>query len=205
MTERANLFLVDDNPAVRHALRLFLESRGFIVHEFSSAEALLEVIAAGETGVIIVDLRLDGMSGLDLQAELKSRDIHLPTVFITGHGSIRDSVSALKEGAVDFIEKPFDNEVLLRSIHDALRCEQSVREQRCVKRDLLDKFATLTPREQEVLTYVVDGVSNKGLAERLGVSSRTIEVHRARIMAKMGAGSLPELVRMALLIGIVSP
>jgi two-component system response regulator FixJ len=205
MTERENLFLVDDNHAVRHALRLFLESRGFIVHEFSSAEALLDVIAPGDTGVIIVDLRLEGMSGLDLQAALKSRGIDLPTVFITGHGSIRDSVSALKEGAVDFIEKPFDNEVLLCSIHDALRCEQSVREQRCVKQDLLDKFATLTPREQEVLTYVVDGVSNKGLAEQLGVSSRTIEVHRARIMAKMGAGSLAELVRMALLMGIAVP
>ena len=164
-----------------------------------------DVIAPGDTGVIIVDLRLEGMSGLDLQAALKSRGIDLPTVFITGHGSIRDSVSALKEGAVDFIEKPFDNEVLLCSIHDALRCEQSVREQRCVKQDLLDKFATLTPREQEVLTYVVDGVSNKGLAEQLGVSSRTIEVHRARIMAKMGAGSLAELVRMALLMGIAVP
>ncbi|MCG6864635.1 MAG: response regulator [Thiogranum sp.] len=205
MTERENLFLVDDNHAVRHALRLFLESRGFVVHEFSSAEAFLEVIAAGDTGVIIVDLRLDGMSGLDLQAELKSRGIDLPTVFITGHGSIRDSVSALKEGAVDFIEKPFDNEVLLRSINDALRCEQSLRERRGVKRDLLDKFSTLTPREQQVLTYVVGGISNKSLAEQLGVSSRTIEVHRSRIMAKMGACSLPELVRMALLMGIALP
>ena len=205
MTEREDLFLIDDNHAVRHALRLFLESRGFVVHEFSSAEAFLEVIAAGDTGVIIVDLRLDGMSGLDLQAELKSRGIDLPTVFITGHGSIRDSVSALKEGAVDFIEKPFDNEVLLRSINDALRCEQSLRERRGVKRDLLDKFSTLTPREQQVLTYVVGGISNKSLAEQLGVSSRTIEVHRSRIMAKMGACSLPELVRMALLMGIALP
>jgi len=205
MTERENLFLVDDNHAVRHALRLFLESRDFVVHEFSSAEALLEVIAAGDTGVIIVDLRLDGMSGLELQAELKSRGIDLPTVFITGHGSIRDSVSALKKGAVDFIEKPFDNEVLLRSINDALRCEHSLRERRGVKRDLLDKFSTLTPREQQVLTYVVSGISNKSLAEQLGVSSRTIEVHRSRIMAKMGACSLAELVRMALLMGIVLP
>ena len=205
MTERESLFLVDDNHAVRHALRLFLESRGFVVHEFSSGEALLEVIAAGDTGVIIVDLRLDGMSGLDLQAELKSRGIDLPTVFITGHGSIRDSVSALKEGAVDFIEKPFDNEVLLRSINDALRCEQSLRERRGVKRDLLDRFSTLTPREQQVLSYVVGGISNKSLAEQLGVSSRTIEVHRSRIMTKMGACSLPELVRMALLLGIMLP
>lgn len=205
MTERESLFLVDDNHAVRHALRLFLESRGFVVHEFSSAEALLEVIAAGDTGVIIVDLRLEGMSGLDLQAELKSRGIDLPTVFITGHGSIQDSVSALKKGAVDFIEKPFDNEVLLRSINDALRCEQSLRERRGVKRDLLDRFSTLTPREQQVLSYVVGGISNKSLAEQLGVSSRTIEVHRSRIMAKMGACSLPELVRMALLLGIMLP
>jgi len=106
---------------------------------------------------------------------------------------------------VDFIEKPFDNEVLLRSINDALRCEQSLRERRGVKHDLLDKFSTLTPREQQVLTYVVGGISNKSLAERLGVSSRTIEVHRSRIMAKMGACSLAELVRMALLMGIVLP
>ena len=205
MTERESLFLVDDNHAVRHALRLFLESRGFVVHEFSSGEALLEVIAADDTGVIIVDLRLDGMSGLDLQAELKSRGIDLPTVFITGHGSIRDSVSALKMGAVDFIEKPFDNEVLLRSINDALRREHSHRERRGVKHDLLKKFSTLTPREQQVLSYVVGGISNKNLAEQLGVSSRTIEGHGSRLMAKMGACSLAELVRMALLMGIVLP
>ncbi len=203
MSKRETLYLVDDNDAVRHALRLFLESRNFPVQEFSSAESLLASIDPRATGLLVLDLCMQGMSGLELQAKLKASDIQLPIIFITGHGNVQDSVNALKAGAVDFIEKPFDNEVLLDSIRRALQQERQQREQRRVLQELTRKFERLTPREREVMKYIVNGTSNKHLAELLGVSSRTIEVHRSRIMSKMGARSLPELVCMALSIGVI--
>jgi FixJ family two-component response regulator len=205
MTRNDTIFLVDDNDAVRHALRLFLECRNFRVRDFASAESLLESIRNDDTGVLVVDVRMNGMSGLELQTSLTARNIDLPIIFITGHGSIQDSVSALKAGARDFIEKPFENTVLLESINQALQEERSRNEVRAVKTSLTGRFERLTPREREVMRHIVDGVSNKHLAELLGVSSRTIEVHRSRIMAKMGASSLPELVRMALSIDLIQP
>jgi len=203
MTERESIFLVDDNAAVRHALCLFLECKNFHVRDYASAEALLASIDKNDTGVLVLDLCMQGMSGLELQSELGSRGIELPIIFITGHGNVHDSVQALKEGAADFIEKPFDNEVLLNSIKQALQQERTRRELRAIKFELTSKFERLTPREREVMKYVVNGSSNKNLAELLGVSNRTIEVHRSRIMAKMGASSLPELVCMALSIGLI--
>ncbi len=203
MTKRETLYLVDDNAAVRHALRLFLESRQFQVLEFASAEALLAGVDPNANGLLVLDLCMQGMSGLELQAKLKASDSHLPIIFITGHGSVQDSVHALKAGAADFIEKPFDNEVLLESIRQTLHQERALREQRAIRAELTHKFERLTPREREVMKYIVNGTSNKHLAELLGVSSRTIEVHRSRIMSKMGATSLPELVWMALSIGII--
>jgi RNA polymerase sigma factor (sigma-70 family) len=203
MTERHNVFLVDDDDAVRDALRLFLESRGFVVHEFASAEALLAKISEDGSGVIVLDLRLKGLSGLELQSELKSRGIELPIIFISGHGTVSDCASALRQGATDFIEKPFDNDVLLRHIEQGLQQESTRKHQRLTRRTLETRLAKLTPREKEVMQYVVEGVSNKQVAERLGVSSRTIEVHRSRIMLKMGATSLPELVRMAVTTGML--
>jgi RNA polymerase sigma factor (sigma-70 family) len=140
------------------------------------------------------------MSGLELQTELKSRNIYLPIIFISGHGNIQSSVSAMKEGAVDFIEKPFDNEELLASIRYTFKKEAEKNELNSIKSALTKKLETLTPREQEVMGYVVDGVSNKQMAALLGVSDRTIEVHRSRVMAKMAAHSLPELVRMSVLL-----
>jgi len=204
MNERETVFLVDDNDAVRHALTLFLECKNFQVRAFSSAEDLLLVIDEKATGVLVLDLCMKGMSGLELQSSLNSRNITLPVIFITGHGRIQDSVQALKDGATDFIEKPFDNEVLLESIKRALLQERSQRELRAVRKTLTDKYQLLTPREREVMAYIVNGTSNKHLAELLGVSSRTIEVHRSRIMSKMEASSLPELVCMALSLGIIS-
>jgi|AP12_2_1047962.scaffolds.fasta_scaffold20560_2 two-component system response regulator FixJ len=205
MSDNATIFLVDDNDAVRHAVRLFLECRNFNVREFASAESLLESIRDGDSGVLVVDVRMNGMSGLELQNKLNTRHIDLPIIFITGHGNIQDSVSALKAGARDFIEKPFENDVLLESINQALQEEASRKEMRAVKTSLTRRFESLTPREREVMQYIAEGISNKHLAELLGVSSRTIEVHRSRIMAKMGANSLPELVRMALSINLIEP
>lgn len=199
MSEANRIFLVDDDDAVRDALGLYLEREQFTVDKYQSAEALLEVISDNDSGVLVLDLRMDGMSGLELQKQLKARGMALPIIFITGHGNVQNSVSAMKEGATDFIEKPFENEALLESIHKAQREEDILKQQRFQKSRLLEKYQDLTSREKEVMEYVVEGVSNKQLAVLLDVSNRTIEVHRSRVMKKMGATSLPELVRMSLL------
>jgi len=200
MKQTDSIFLVDDDDAVRHALKLYLERENFIVHDYPSAEALLEIVDRKYASLLVLDIRMNGMSGLELQTELKSRDIYLPIIFITGHGNIQSSVSAMKDGAADFIEKPFDNEELLASIQYTFRKEEEKKELNSVKSALIEKLETLTPREREVMGYVVDGVSNKQMAVLLGVSDRTIEVHRSRVMAKMAANSLPELVRMSVLL-----
>ena len=200
MKQTDSIFLVDDDDAVRHALKLYLERENFIVHDYPSAEALLEIVDRKYASLLVLDIRMNGMSGLELQTELKSRDIYLPIIFITGHGNIQSSVSAMKDGAADFIEKPFDNEELLASIQYTFKKEEKKKELNSVKSALIEKLETLTPREREVMGYVVDGVSNKQMAVLLGVSDRTIEVHRSRVMAKMGANSLPELVRMSVLL-----
>ena len=200
MKQTDSIFLVDDDDAVRHALKLYLERENFIVHDYPSAEALLEIVDRKYASLLVLDIRMNGMSGLELQTELKSRDIYLPIIFITGHGNIQSSVSAMKDGAADFIGKPFDNEELLASIQYTFRKEEEKKELNSVKSALIEKLETLTPREREVMGYVVDGVSNKQMAVLLGVSDRTIEVHRSRVMAKMAANSLPELVRMSVLL-----
>ena len=195
MARNRTVYLVDDDEAIRHALRLFLESVNFTVREFASAEAFLDGIGETGHGVLVLDLRMKGISGLELQAQLKARGMELPIIFISGHGDVQLSVIAMKAGAVDFLEKPFENSVILNSLNEAFtREERRIREleriaeiERCCDR--------LTPREREVMKYIVKGMSNRMLAEHLGLSNRTIEVHRARVMSKMGADSLPDLVR----------
>jgi len=202
MSRPDSIFLVDDDDAVRHALKLYLERENISVHDFSSAEALLETIDDKDGSLLVLDIRMKNMSGLELQTELKRREIDLPVIFITGHGDVQSSVLAMKEGAADFIEKPFENEILLDSIQRAFIESSKQNEQKALKAALKARFESLTPREQEVMGYVVDGVSNKQMATLLGVSDRTIEVHRSRVMTKMSATSLPKLVRMAVTLGI---
>jgi FixJ family two-component response regulator len=195
MASNRTVYLVDDDEAIRHALCLFLETVNLTVREFASAEAFLEGISKSEHSVLVLDLRMRGMSGLELQAQLKARGIEIPIIFISGHGDVQLSVIAMKAGAVDFLEKPFENSAILNSLNEAFAKEESrIRE--------LDRIAkiekrcdSLTPREREVMKYIVKGMSNRTLAEHLGLSNRTIEVHRARVMTKMGAESLPDLVR----------
>lgn len=196
------VFLVDDDDAVRHALRLYLECNNFVVREFECAQAMLDQVRAEDVGVLVSDLRMSGISGLDLQAELVARGIDLPIIFITGHGSIKDSVRAMKAGATDFIEKPFENEVLLGSIEQVLARRGKGDRRKLPRSELKIRYSSLTPREQEVMHYVVDGVSNRQMANKLQVSDRTIEVHRSRVMHKMGAENLPELVRMSMALGL---
>ena len=195
MTIKRHVFLVDDDLAVCHALSVFLESCGYFVRTFPSAEAFLAGAAGLKDGVMLLDQRMTGMSGLDLQTELARRHINQPIIFITGHGDVRMSVRALKAGAIDFLEKPFSNNDLLASIREAFLHADEHKKHRDEIAEMRRRYASLTVREREVMRHVVAGLSNRHLAEQLGVSDRTIEVHRSRGMKKMGADSLPDLVR----------
>jgi RNA polymerase sigma factor (sigma-70 family) len=195
MPANRTIFLVDDDAAVCHALSVFLNASGYGVRTFSSAEAFLRQVDEVAEGVMLLDQRMTGMSGLELQAELSRLGTSLPIIFITGHGDVQMSVKAIKAGAIDFLEKPFSNEDLLASVQEAfLHADRSKKYQNRIA-DVRNRIASLTGREREVMQHVVAGISNRNLAERLGVSDRTIEVHRSRVMKKMGAESLPDLVR----------
>jgi two-component system response regulator FixJ len=202
MNMNTTIFLVDDDPGVRDALTVFLESSGFTVRRFESAEAFLAKTADAEHGVLVLDQRMGGMSGLELQKELKARGLDLPTIFITGHGDVQMSVTAMKEGAVDLLEKPFRNCDLLAGIEAALARQEAHQAHSARRAAAQGKYRSLTPREREVMEYIVQGEPNRTIAEHLGVSVRTVEVHRAKVMEKMRAESLPDLVRLAALVGI---
>lgn len=186
-----NIFLVDDDAAICHALSVFLAASGYRVRTYHSAETYLDEVECTMDGIILLDIRMAEMSGLELQTELTKRGVSLPIVFITGHGDVRMSVNAIKNGATDFLEKPFSNENLLNSIGEAFSHADDSN-MRC---QLMKRHATLSEREREVMQHVVAGMSNKDIAELLGLSRRTIEVHRHNLMKKMGAESLVDLVR----------
>ena len=190
------IFLVDDDAAVRDALRLYLEGSDFAVKTFDSAEAFLGKIGEMGRGVLVLDQRMTGMSGLELQSELKGKGVELPIIFITGHGDVPMSVRAMKGGAADFLEKPFRNSDLLASIEQVLAQDEAKMEENLYQARATVKCNRLTPREKEVMAHIVRGQSNKSIAQLLGVSMRTVEAHRGRVMEKMGARSLPDLVRM---------
>ena len=189
------VYLIDDDAAVCHALSVFLDASGYRIRIFSSAEDFLSAITADLQGVMLLDQRMTGMTGLELQAELGSHGVKLPIIFITGHGDVRMSVKAIKAGAVNFLEKPFSNEELLAALQEAFATAGKSKKLQDEIAGLRKRHASLTEREREVMQYVVAGMSNRRLADKLGVSDRTIEVHRARGMKKMGAQSLPDLVR----------
>jgi RNA polymerase sigma factor (sigma-70 family) len=202
MSNHRTVYLVDDDAAVRHALGTFLSSAGYSTMSFDSAEAFLESVDATASGILVLDQRMTGMTGVELQQVLAGHGIDLPVIFITGHGNVAISVMAMKAGATDFIEKPFSNEALLSSIQGAFRKLEAQQKEHDRKYAINRRYETLTPREKEILVYIVEGTSNKDLAERLQISNRTIEVHRSRIMHKMQADNLPDLVRMAVICDI---
>ena len=195
MASRKTVYLIDDDAAIRHALELFLESAGYQVSAYASGREFLESYDNDIEGVLLLDQRMPGMSGMELQRRLAQLGVYLPIIFITGHGDIQMSVAAMKAGAMDFLEKPFDNSELLKRIEEALRKATEKRREWEQCSEMEKRCATLTSREQEVMKYIVQGMSSRAIAEQLGVSNRTIEVHRARVMTKMGADSLPDLVR----------
>jgi two-component system response regulator FixJ len=201
MSQEETVFVVDDDEAMRSSLQWLIESMGMRVETFDSATAFLDAFVPGRAGCLLLDVRMPGMSGLELQAYLARREQHIPVIIITGHGDVSMAVKAMKNGAVDFIEKPFDDEALIVSIRNALQHDEKQRALWAQRSDLKARKAELTPREHEVMDMVTDGKSNKEIALALGVSAKTVEVHRARVMDKMRADSLAELVRMAMIAG----
>ena len=201
ITERPVVFVVDDDSRVRDALSSLLASAGLDVAVFASATEFLEADKPDAPACLVLDLELPDINGLELQKELAEREAP-PIVFITGHGDIPSSVKAMKAGAVEFLCKPFGDEELLQAIDAAVALDRTARSTRSAHADLRRRYKRLTPREREVLTYVVAGFANKRTAGELGTSEVTIGVHRGQIMRKMGARSLAELVRFADTLGI---
>ena len=198
--QRGVVFIVDDDEALRDSLRWLIESVGLRVETHASADSFLQSYYPGQSGCLLLDVRMPGMSGLELQEQLESRSVRLPVVIITGHGDVAMAVRAMKAGAVDFIEKPFDDEVLLASIRRALSLDAEQRRSRAAQADILARLAQLTRREHQVMELVTSGMANKQIAAELNVSAKTVEAHRAHVMEKMQASSLAELVRMSMLV-----
>jgi len=197
------VFVVDDDPSVRKGLRRLLKSAGYGVETFASAEDFLALDKSGYgPACLILDLQMPGMNGLDLQDELTNQNHIMPIVFVTGHGDIPSSVKAIKKGAVEFLCKPFDDEKLFDAVEEALIKDAKARTVLEEKESIRQRLSTLTPREYEILTHVIAGLLNKQTAYVLKISEKTVKVHRARIMEKMGVDSLAQLVRLAEKVGV---
>jgi len=196
MTRAPVVFVVDDDPSVRSSLKFLLSSVGLQVESFESAETFLQRKAPDSPSCLVLDVRLRGLSGLDFQRELAAREIRIPIVFVTGHGDIPMSVRAMKDGAIEFLTKPYRDQDLLDAIRIALERDRTRREQEKDLTDLQQRFDSLTPREQEVISMVVSGMLNKQIAGELGTAENTVKVHRSRAMEKMNAQSFADLVRM---------
>jgi FixJ family two-component response regulator len=203
MTEQPpTVVVIDDDASIRDALRSLIRSVGLQIKLFASPRDFLQGKEPDAPSCLVLDVRLPGKSGLDFQRELAEANIHIPIIFITGHGDIPMSVRAMKEGAVEFLTKPFRDQDLLDAIQVALERDRVRRQRETEIKMLRERFASLTPREREVLPLVVSGFLNKQVAAEIGTTEATVKVHRSQLMRKMGAESLPDLVRMAEKIGI---
>ena len=199
----ASVFVVDDDPSVRKSLTRLIESAGYTVEAFASARDFLKAATAGGPCCLVLDVRMPGMTGLDLQRTLAQAVHRIPIVFVTGQGDIPMTVTAMKAGAVDFLTKPFAARDLLDAVHRAVEKDTRNLGTEARSRSLHARVETLTPRERQVFALVVTGMLNKQIAAQLGVVEKTVKVHRARVMDKMGAGSLAELVRLADAAGVI--
>ncbi|MBT8445709.1 MAG: response regulator transcription factor [Gammaproteobacteria bacterium] len=196
----ATVFIVDDDAAVRDALTLLIESVGLACRAFESAADFLEGHGEDDRGCLILDVRMPGMSGLELQDRLVQEGVVLPTIFISGHADVSMAVHAMRAGAFDFLEKPFNDQTLIDRVNAALEHDSEIRSLQRVRQDIVQREATLTPREREIMGLVTGGNMNKTIAADLGLSERTVEIHRSHVMEKMQAGSLAELVRMQVIL-----
>lgn len=192
------VFVVDDDDAVRDSVCLLLRSADLVAEGFPSAAAFLEAYDVERSGCLVADIRMPGMNGLELQEKLRRSHCILPVIFVTGHADVRTAVLVMQRGALDFLEKPFDDRDLLESVHHALERDAANRQELAAHEQILERISRLTPRERDILDRIVDGDPNKAMAHDLGISERTVEIHRSHVMTKMGAESLPHLVRMVL-------
>ena len=193
----ATVFVVDDDPLIRDALKILIKSVGLKVHTFSSAQEFLDHSPPDLPCCLVLDVRMPLLSGLDLQDELAKRDLTIPVIFITGHGTVPLSVRAMKAGAMDFIQKPFEDQDLLDAIYLGIEQDRQAKLKQAETREIKRRLKSLTPREYEVFTLVVAGMLNKQIAFDLEMSENTVKTHRARVMKKMQAESLADLVRLS--------
>jgi two-component system response regulator FixJ len=195
--------VIDDDDAVRQSLEFLLKTAKITTRGFDSAKAFLEILPQVRSGCIITDVRMPEITGIDLLRRIKELKLDIPVIVITGHGDIALAVEAMKIGAVDFLEKPFDDDLLLAAIRAALNQEGDVAKHKTERMEIHDKLALLSNRERQVLEGLVAGKANKTIAFDLGISPRTVEIYRANVMTKMAANSLSDLVRMAIMAGIL--
>lgn len=198
MTKEATVYLVEDDEAVRDSLQMVLESVGHKVASYSRADAFLEDYSTEMAGCMVLDIRMPGMNGMELQRQLNTRHSILPIIFVTGHGDVPMAVDAMQRGAVDFVQKPYREEELLGKIQQAIAADIENRADLEEKHKIRAKLSDLTPRETQVMELMIEGKANKVIAYDLDISQRTVEIHRARVMEKMGVRSLAHLVRMVM-------
>jgi two-component system response regulator FixJ len=204
MAADAIVHVIDDDEAVRHSLEFLLRTSGVAAKTYDSASAFLDALPAVEIGCVITDVRMPGMSGIELLKRLGEMQINMPVIVITGHGDVPLAVEAMKNGAVDFLEKPYEDELLLEAVRSALDRSHQNAARDAKQAEVEARLASLTHREREVLEGLVAGKPNKIIAFDLSISPRTVEIYRANVMTKMGAASLSELVRMALVSGALT-
>lgn len=201
MTYRGTIYVVDDDPAMRDSLEFLLGTAGFKVSSFESAASFLSALPQLEFGCVVSDLRMLGIDGMELLCRLSAQEVSPSTLIMTGHGDVLLAVEAMKLGAADFLEKPFEDEHLIRAIEASLRRHATAAESAAERDDIAARIASLTPRERQVLDGIVAGQSNKLIARDLDISPRTVEIYRANVMTKMQAGSVSEIVRLVMRAG----
>ena len=203
MTTKGHVYVIDDDEAMRDSLNFLLESAGFGVTLFDNAQSFLDSLPALAFGCVVSDIRMPGLDGIELLKRMKAQSSPFPILIMTGHGDVPLAVEAMKFGAVDFLEKPFEDDRLITMIESAIRQAEPAAKNEAMSQDIAGRVASLSPRERQVMEGLVAGLSNKLIAREYDISPRTIEVYRANVMTKMQAGSLSELVRLAMRAGLL--
>lgn len=199
--EQGTVFVVDDDPTLRDVVRMMAEGGGYVVEDFEDAESFLSIFDAHKSGCLVLDIRMPGMSGLALQDELIKRQALIPIIFITGHGDVEMAVDCIQKGALDFIEKPFREAKLLEKIALGLLSDFQSRTELSAKNKVEERLASLTAREMEIMHMIAQGCANKVIAIDLGIAQGTVEIHRSRVMHKLGVRSVAQLMRLLLVAG----